>query len=149
MGGGVLQLATSGKPVTRRTPRELQGLHMTENHSECLSVVVPAYNESATLTTVVEQLLDLPHLLEIIIVDDCSNDRTFQIAERLAATNPKIRVTRHERNSGKTEALKTGFPMTRGDIVIVQDADLENDPAEIPAVIKPILDGQADVVYGS
>jgi glycosyltransferase involved in cell wall biosynthesis len=122
---------------------------MTQEPTSCLSVVVPAYNEETTLAVVVQKLLELPCLLEIIIVDDCSGDRTFQIAESLSRANSKVRVARHQTNSGKTEALKTGFAMTRGDVVIVQDADLEYDPTEIPAVIKPILEGHADVVYGS
>ncbi len=122
---------------------------MSNTDRACLSVVVPAYNEEATLASVVEKVLKLPHLLEVVIVDDCSKDRTPEVTRRLAAEHPQVRVARHEKNSGKTEALKTGFAMTRGDIVIVQDADLEYDPAEIPTVIKPILDGHADVVYGS
>src|ERR1043165_6960594 len=122
---------------------------MTQEHTSCLSVVVPAYNEESTLALVVQRLLELPYLLEIIIVDDYSSDRTRRIAEGLSAANPKVRVACHQKNSGKTEALKTGFAMTRGDIVIVQDADLEYDPDEIPGVIKPILEGHADVVYGS
>ena len=122
---------------------------MTQELTRCLSVVVPAYNEESTLEMVVQRLLQLQDLLEIVIVDDCSQDRTYQIAERLAAANAKVKVTRHQTNSGKTEALKTGFALTRGDVVIVQDADLEYDPTEIPAVIKPIIDGHADVVYGS
>ncbi|HEY2972558.1 MAG TPA: glycosyltransferase family 2 protein [Pyrinomonadaceae bacterium] len=122
---------------------------MSQEQTPCLSVVVPAYNEETTLAEVVQKLLMLPHLLEVVIVDDCSTDRTPEIAEALAAVNPQVKFTRHEKNAGKTEALKTGFAMTRGDIVIVQDADLEYDPDEIPAVIKPILEGHADVVYGS
>ena len=114
-----------------------------------LSVVVPAYNEAATLAEIVSKLLKISNLLEIIIVDDCSTDETAAIAERLAHTHPQVRVARHQKNAGKTEALKTGFAQTRGDIVIVQDADLEYDPDEISTVIKPILDGHADVVYGS
>jgi glycosyltransferase involved in cell wall biosynthesis len=115
----------------------------------CLSVVVPAYNEEATLELVVGKLLRIPSLLEVIIVDDCSKDSTREVAERLAASNLRVRVVRHEKNKGKTEALRTGFAMTRGSIVIVQDADLEYDPAEIPLVILPIINEQADVVYGS
>jgi glycosyltransferase involved in cell wall biosynthesis len=118
-------------------------------HAPCLSVVVPAYNEEATLEQVVEKLLQLPHLLEVVVVDDCSSDRTQEIAQRLAEMYPQVRVERHRRNSGKTEALKTGFALTRGEIVIIQDADLEYDPAEIPLVIQPILNDHADVVYGS
>ncbi|HEX8189587.1 MAG TPA: glycosyltransferase family 2 protein, partial [Pyrinomonadaceae bacterium] len=115
----------------------------------CLSVVIPAYNEEATLADVVRKVLRLEHLLEVVVVDDCSSDRTGAIARALAAEDARVRVARHERNRGKTEALKTGFAQTTGDIVIVQDADLEYDPAEIPEVIRPILRDQADVVYGS
>jgi glycosyltransferase involved in cell wall biosynthesis len=115
----------------------------------CLSVVVPAYNEEATLAAVVGKLLALPHLLEVVVVDDCSTDRTREVARRLAEAHPQVRLALHERNRGKTEALRTGFRLTRGEIVVVQDADLEYDPAEIPLVIRPIIEGHADVVYGS
>jgi glycosyltransferase involved in cell wall biosynthesis len=117
--------------------------------SQCLSVVIPAYNEESTLAAVVRRVLSIPHLHEVIIVDDCSSDRTGAIAEELARLNPKVRAVRRANNGGKTEALKTGFALTTGDIVIVQDADLEYDPAEIAEVIAPILEGNADVVYGS
>lgn len=120
-----------------------------QNQPPCLSVVVPAYNEGATLEAVVEKLLQLPHLLEVVVVDDCSTDSTPEVARRLAGRDARVRVARHERNSGKTAALRTGFAMTRGEVVIVQDADLEYDPAEIPLVILPILNQRADVVYGS
>ena len=115
----------------------------------CLSVVVPVYNEERTLAAIVGKLISLPRLLEIVIVDDCSTDRTPQILEALRAEHPEILTARHDRNRGKTEALKTGFRMTRGEVVIVQDADLEYDPQEIPEVIAPILEGKADVVFGS
>lgn len=116
---------------------------------KCLSVVVPVYNEEATLATIVDRLLKLPQLLEIVIVDDCSTDKTAQILSDLSARNSEIQTARHERNRGKTEALKTGFRLTRGEVVIVQDADLEYDPQEIPEVIAPIVNGNADVVFGS
>jgi glycosyltransferase involved in cell wall biosynthesis len=115
----------------------------------CLSVVIPAYNEEATLAAIVEKVLGIPHLLEIIIVDDNSTDGTAQIVQRLSEEHEAVRSVRHKKNRGKTEALKTGFSQTRGEVVIVQDADLEYDPTEIAGVIKPILDGHADVVYGS
>ena len=115
----------------------------------CLSVVIPVYNEEGSLAEVVRKLLVLPHLLEIIIVDDCSTDRTFEVARSLSQADPRVRVTQQKKNSGKTAALRTGFALTQGDIVIVQDADLEYDPTEIPLVIKPILEGHADVVFGS
>ncbi|MDT7604289.1 MAG: hypothetical protein QOF61_2286 [Acidobacteriota bacterium] len=121
----------------------------SQTSSACLSVVVPAFNEGATLAATVERVLNIPHLLEIIIVDDGSTDETVGIARALAAAHAQVRAVRHDDNRGKTAALKTGFAQTKGAIVIVQDADLEYDPTEIAEVIKPILDGHADVVYGS
>jgi glycosyltransferase involved in cell wall biosynthesis len=117
--------------------------------NQCLSVVIPAYNEENTLKSVVEKVLTLPFLHQIVIVDDCSSDKTPQIADRLAERHSQVVVIHQQRNQGKTEALKAGFQRTTGSIVIVQDADLEYDPDEIPSLIQPILDGHADVVYGS
>lgn len=117
--------------------------------STCLSVVIPVFNEENTLAHVVERVAAIPHLLEIVIVDDASTDRTPQTIAALASRFPQVVSTRHARNAGKTAALRTGFALTRGDIVIVQDADLEYDPAEIEAVIEPILKGRADAVFGS
>jgi len=117
--------------------------------AESLSIVIPAYNEAATLLAVVQRVLSLPHVLEVVIVDDCSTDGTGEIAEEISRLYPKVQVTHHPANRGKTEALKTGFAHSRGDIVIVQDADLEYDPADIAGVIEPIVAGEADVVYGS
>ncbi len=114
-----------------------------------VSVVIPAYNEQATLVSVVRRVLALPNITQIVIVNDCSTDATGKLADELAVSEPRVRAVHQVRNQGKTEALKTGFQHTTGDIVIVQDADLEYDPSEIPEVIAPILDGQADVVYGS
>ncbi len=115
----------------------------------CLSVVIPVFNEEATLNDVVQKVLRVPHLLEIIIVDDGSRDRTAEVAEAIASAYPSVRLVRLARNSGKTSALRAGFALTRGEIVIVQDADLEYDPNEIAGVIGPILEGHADVVFGS
>jgi len=114
-----------------------------------LSVVVPAYNEEKTIGRVVASLLALQELLEIVVVNDCSTDKTAAILAELSAQHEQIKVATHEKNMGKTEALKTGFRLTRGEIVIVQDADLEYDPQEIPGVIAPIVNGTADVVFGS
>src|SRR5262245_43459599 len=116
---------------------------------ECLSIVMPAYNEEATLATVVERVLKVPNLLEVVIVNDSSKDKAGEIAEEFASREPRVKVLHHQANRGKTEALKTGFASTRGQIVIVQDADLEYDPSEIAGVIGPILASEADVVYGS
>jgi len=120
-----------------------------EPQKPCLSVVIPVFNEASTLAEVVSKVLEIPRLLEIIIVDDCSTDGTLAVAEQLGETHPQVRVSSQKVNAGKTAALRAGFTLTRGEIVIVQDADLEYDPVEIPLVIQPILDGYADVVYGS
>lgn len=117
--------------------------------STVLSVVMPAFNEEATLSQIVKKVLEIPQLMELIIVDDCSTDRTRSIAQKLAEQDTRIRYIRQPKNGGKTAALKAGFAASRGEIVIVQDADLEYDPAEIADVITPIIEGNADVVYGS
>ena len=116
---------------------------------ECLSVVIPAYNEQATLLSVTRRVLAQPCVKQVVIVNDCSKDQTGKVADELARMEPRVKVAHHPSNRGKTEAVKTGVALTTGDIVIVQDADLEYDPAEIPEVINPILLGDADVVYGS
>jgi len=114
-----------------------------------LSVVIPAYNEATTLPKIIGKLLALENILEIIIVDDCSTDGTGAIAKTLAESTSNVSYFRMESNQGKTAALKIGFALTTGAIVIVQDADLEYDPAEIHDVIYPITTGDADVVFGS
>ncbi len=113
-----------------------------------LSVVIPVYNERETLETIVRRVQDVPVDKEIVLVDDCSTDGTREILAELEKQD-NIRVLLHEVNQGKGAALRTGFAGARGDIVIIQDADLEYDPAEFPKVIQPILDNKADVVYGS
>lgn len=123
-----------------------------------VSVVIPVYNEAATIAQVVDrvQAVDIAsprHGLdgakEIIIVNDCSTDGTGAVVDRLGAERPGIRVFHHERNQGKGAALRTGFGHVTGDIVIIQDADLEVDPGEFPKLLAPILAGEAEVVYGS
>jgi glycosyltransferase involved in cell wall biosynthesis len=110
---------------------------------------MPAYNEEKTVATVVRRVIaEVPCEFELIIVNDGSTDRTGEIVKELAQTDPRIRAI-HQNNAGKAAALKQGFAVSRGQIVIIQDADLEYDPAEIIHVIQPILDGKADVVYGS
>lgn len=122
---------------------------LEEQRQKCLSVVMPAFNEEATLREIVEKVLQVPELLELIIVDDCSTDGTAEIARNCAGRDARVIYIRHDKNLGKTAALKTGFAKTRGKIVIIQDADLEYDPKEISDVINPIIEGHAWVVYGS
>lgn len=114
-----------------------------------LSVIMPAFNERDTVGTVIRRILsEIPFSLELIVIDDGSTDGTGEILDALAAHDRRIQVV-HQSNSGKTGALKRGFELSRGQIVIVQDADLEYDPAEIIHVVEPILKNHADVVYGS
>ena len=118
---------------------------------ECLmglSVIIPTYNEAATIETIVERVRSTPFDKEIIIVDDGSTDGTLEKLDRLERDDD-IRVVRHERNQGKGAALRSGFPLARQDIVLVQDADLEYDPRDYKQLVEPILEGRADVVYGS
>ena len=113
-----------------------------------LSIVVPVYNEEATVREIIARIRAVPVPKEIIVVDDFSTDGT---RETLAEYEPAddVRVIRHEKNRGKGAALRTGFAAATGDVIVVQDADLEYDPAEYFRLVRPILDGKADVVYGS
>ena len=113
-----------------------------------LSIVIPVYNEEQTVATVVSRVASLPIRKEIVIVDDCSTDSTFEVISPLNEI-PEVHVVRHEVNQGKGAALRTGFQHATGDIVVIQDADLEYDPCDIPKLIEPILQANADVVYGS
>jgi len=114
-----------------------------------LSVLVPAYNEEQTLRRVVERVLALPLRLEVIVVDDGSTDRTQAIGEALANEQPNVRYRRLPRNQGKGGAVRAALRDASGDIAVVQDADLEYDPVDIPRLIEPIAVGHADAVYGT
>ncbi len=115
----------------------------------CLGVVIPVYNEERTLHIIVEKVLARPEVGELVMVNDCSSDGTWERMKELAETDTRIRIFTHEVNQGKGAALRTGFEHVESDIVIIQDADLEYDPDEYPKLLQPILLGKADVVYGS
>jgi glycosyltransferase involved in cell wall biosynthesis len=114
-----------------------------------MSVVIPVYNEERWLRELIRRVRAVPIPKEIVIVDDCSTDSTRTILAELEKEASEVRVFLQEKNQGKGAALRTGFSHVTGDIVVVQDADLEYDPAEYPRLIQPILDNRADVVYGS
>lgn len=118
-----------------------------------LSIVIPVYNEVNTLEEIIRRVrtVDVGLEKEIVLVDDYSTDGTRDLYAKIAADGSAVpaRVFMHEKNMGKGAALRTGFEHVTGDIVLIQDADLEYDPQDYPALLKPILDGKADVVYGS
>jgi glycosyltransferase involved in cell wall biosynthesis len=118
--------------------------HLSER---CLSVVMPCFNEIATVERVVDRVLASPYTQEVVIVDDGSTDGTRKVLEKL--DDPRLRVVLQPRNLGKGAALQRGFREARAPFVVVQDADLEYDPAEYGDLVSPLLDDKADVVYGS
>ncbi len=113
-----------------------------------ISVVIPVFNEVNTVSKIINRVRDVDLNKELIIVDDCSTDGTRDVLKGLNGS-PDLRILYHDKNRGKGAALRTGFQHINGDIVIIQDADLEYNPMEYHRLIKPILDGRADVVYGS
>jgi glycosyltransferase involved in cell wall biosynthesis len=114
-----------------------------------VSIVMPVYNEVATIKEIVSRVRAVTLEKDIIIVDDGSTDGTREQLEEISQSYDNLRVLYHDRNQGKGAALRTGFEVVTGDIVIIQDADLEYDPREYPDLLEPILDGRADIVYGS
>ena len=127
--------------LRRRTP--------LDPNAALLSVLIPVYNERETIDLIVEQVRATPIRKEIICVDDHSTDGTQQILETLLAQGKIDQLFRHPENRGKGAAIRQALSMSRGDIVIVQDADLEYDPDDWPVVLQPILDGRADASFGS
>ena len=115
----------------------------------CLSVVMPVYNEVATVTEIAEKVLQQPCVKELVMVNDASTDGSREVLDQLAQDHEAIRVFHQEFNQGKGAALRTGFQHAEGPYVIIQDADLEYDPEEYPLLLEPVLQNRADVVYGS
>ena len=115
----------------------------------CLSVVMPVYNEAGTVAEVVKTVLAQRPVMQLVIVDDTSTDGTWEILQAAAKNDARITLTRHTQNQGKGAALRTGFTYATAPVVIIQDADLEYDPAEYYKLLAPILAGKADVVFGS
>lgn len=122
---------------------------MNHEPSRCLSVVMPAYNEESTLEACAVRVLASPWTAELIIVDDGSVDDTPEIARKLAETDERVRFVAQPFNQGKGAALRRGFAEVTAEYCVVQDADLEYDPAEYGALLEPLVDGRADVVFGS
>jgi len=119
-----------------------------EDIPPCLSVIMAVYNEEATVSAIVESVLQQRPVKELIVVDDCSRDKTWERLQK-SASDPRLKLLRQTVNQGKGAALRTGFKSATGPILIVQDADTEYDPREYYVVLNPILSGKADVVFGS
>jgi glycosyltransferase involved in cell wall biosynthesis len=124
-------------------------MNPVEIPDRCLGVVIPVYNEEKTLHLIVEKVLARPEVAEVVIVNDCSKDGTWETMQALAKTDDRIRIFTHEVNQGKGAALRTGFHHVNSEFIIIQDADLEYDPDDYPKLLMPILTGRADVVFGS
>lgn len=117
--------------------------------SPCLAVLMPVYNEAATVETIIARVMEQKCVAELIVVDDCSTDGTRALLEKIAASDSRIRLHFHSVNQGKGAATRTAIGQIKAPLAIIQDADLEYDPAEYEALIAPILQGKADAVFGS
>lgn len=155
--GEAMTLATGGYPGPslggpgrdgRGVATDLESATTCPSQGVLLSVVIPIYNECKTIETVIERVRAANVYAELIIVDDGSNDGTRDVLRRLEQASD-VRVIYHDINRGKGAALRTGFAHCRGHVVVIQDADLEYDPCEYPRLIEPIVQGKADVVFGS
>ena len=122
---------------------------MSEILERPLTVVIPAYNEEKTVEQVIHTVLAIPLVGEVVVVNDYSTDDTSKIVERMAEVEPRLRFYSHDSNQGKGAALRTGFQKATLPFVIVQDADLEYDPKEFELVVRPLIDDECDVCYGS
>ena len=115
-----------------------------------LSVIIPCYNEEKTIFLIVEKIKKIKNLTtEIIIVDDCSTDTTSYVLKNISQVYPDIKIIRHEHNSGKGSAIQSGIKLVTGNIVLIQDADLEYDPNDYHNLLQPFIETDADVVYGT
>ena len=114
-----------------------------------VSVTIPVYNEKATIEQILKSVLSQNCVREVVVVDDCSTDGTAEILKDFSRSEPRLRLLTHSRNQGKGAAVRTAISAATGSIIIIQDADLEYDPAEYPQLIAPILSGKADAVFGS
>lgn len=120
-----------------------------DEHRPLLSVIMPCYNEEQTVRTIIEQVQAVNLEKEIIAVDDHSRDNTPAVLREMMSVHPNLRVFRHERNRGKGDAIRTGLAQARGEIVIIQDSDLEYDPNDYYELVRPIISGKVDIVFGS
>lgn len=146
----VEKLATANDAATSADTTGAERLVEAKSNAEiapCLSVIMPVYNEQATAASIARIVLEQRPVKELIIIDDCSTDQTWQALAALP--DKRVKLLRHDKNRGKGAALRTGFQHAQAQIVIVQDADLEYNPAEYYLVLNPILSGKADVVFGS
>ncbi|MFH1923322.1 MAG: glycosyltransferase family 2 protein [Planctomycetota bacterium] len=129
--------------------------HVSQNGStrplEKLSVIMPVFNERGSLQEIVERVLRsaVPLEMELVAVDDCSSDGSWELLERLADNDPRIRVYRHSHNRGKGAAVRTAIQHISGDVAVIQDADLEYDPNDYLVLLEPVLRDGADAVFGS
>jgi glycosyltransferase involved in cell wall biosynthesis len=124
--------------------------HDARDITPLVSVIIPAYNEAGTLEEVLRRVLEQPLRVELLVVDDGSGDETPALLERLERDGVRgLRVLSHEVNRGKSAAVRTGIQASTGSIVAIQDADLEYDPQDLPRLLAPIVEGHADVVYGT
>jgi glycosyltransferase involved in cell wall biosynthesis len=119
------------------------------NIAPCLGIVVPVFNEAATIADLIHIVLKQPLVKEVVIVDDASRDGTWEALQALPKEDARVKIFRHDVNQGKGAALRTGFGKVTAPIVLIQDADLEYDPREYPLLAMPIIKGKADVVFGS
>jgi glycosyltransferase involved in cell wall biosynthesis len=137
-------------PQPTARPAQAPSAESPDQAAQLVSVIVPVYNEGATLEQALRGVEDLPFRSEIIAVDDGSQDDTPAVLARLHEEGlAGLQVITHERNRGKGAAVRTGIDASRGGVVVIQDADLEYDPHDLPRVVNPVLEGYADVVYGS